>query len=149
MCFVLFTEFNLKNKVAGTCADVAGNPGVDPGTNVHTWSCEPRHPDSDQIWSMDGAGRLMSKPSAPGMCLAVSGTDVQIDTCDNGPDQVWEFLYDMTGDYFLIRHVDTGLCVNLATPNDPSNSVNLILAACDDTAGSDDWWEQLGVPLGE
>ncbi len=149
-CFVLFTEFFLKNKVTGTCVDVSGAPGVNALANVHTWACELISGTSDQIWSMDDGGRLMSRPSAPDMCLDVSDNDnIQIDNCDNNPDQVWEFEYDVTGQCFLIRNNHTDKCLTLSIPNDSTNGVNLILSTCDRNPESDDWWEKLRLSPGE
>ncbi len=92
----------------------------------------------------------MSRPSAPDMCLDVSDNDnIQIDNCDGNRGQVWEFEYDVTGKWFLIRSNHTDKCLTLSVPNDSSNGVNLIQSTCDLNAESDDWWEKVILPPGE
>ncbi len=137
--------------------NVDGFPGIDNCDNVNSYQCEFGDSNSDQIWSMDNYGRLISRPS--GKCLDVPGyistldeTHLILYTCEepNDPftDHIWKFEFHEGTRYFRIRNVNTNKCVDTVGISDPSNGVNVQQYRCLALGdGVDQWWEQVFIDI--
>ena len=149
----------LRNKATGMCLGVQGYPGTEKGDNVESQYCEYNIPNSDQVWSHDIYGRVVSRPGA--MCLDVSGSrltadgrNIQLWECEapdleklNGTDHVWYMDYRFGTNFFRIKNMYTSKCVDVAGKADPRNGTNVHQWTCQswDDGCSDQWWEKVPV----
>ncbi len=133
--------------------NVDGFPGTDDSDNVDSYQCEVGNSSSDQIWSLDNHGRLLSRPS--GKCLDVLGNspstnffiNLMLLSCEdpNYPtDHIWEFQYHAGASYFRMRNKSTGKCVDTLGVSNPENGVNVIQCGCGTiTNEADEFWEKV------
>ena len=152
----LSAYFFLKNYGTENCLNVDGFPGIDDSDNVDSYQCEFGDSSSDQIWSLDSYGRLISRPSRK--CLDIlgssptdNGVNLMLLTCEdpNYPtDHIWEFDYLEGTSYFRIRNLSTGKCVDTRGISKRRNGTNVQQYSCVDMAdGADEWWEQVFIDI--
>ncbi len=154
VCFM--SEFFLgRNRATGMCMGVDGSPGTDQD-NVESQYCEYNIPNSDQVWSYDRYGRVVSRPGA--MCLDVhgfrnttDGQNIHLFTCHppdkNDTDHVWYMDYHFGTNFFRIKNIYTGKCVDVLGQADPTNGTNIQQYECHayDNEDADQWWEKVPV----
>ena len=135
--------------------NVDGFPGTDDSDNVDSYQCEFGSPSSDQIWSLDNHGRLISRPS--GKCLDVLGenpstqckVNLLLFTCEAPnylTDHIWQFEleYHAGTSYFLIRNKLTGRCVDTLGVSNLENGANVVQCNCGNIFNEADmFWEKV------
>ena len=131
-----------------------GNPGTEDYDNIESQYCEYNIPNSDQVWSQDIYGRVVSRPAA--MCLDVQGyrnpdnhQNIMLFTCEapdwNNTDHVWYLDYRFGTNFFRIKNVYTGKCADVVGVTNPMNGTNIDQFDCNDNINSDHWWEKVPV----
>ena len=136
------------------CLGSEGNPGTEDYDNIASQYCEYNIPNSDEVWSQDRYGRVVSRPGA--MCLDVNGfrnpengQNIKLFTCEapdwNRTDHVWYLDYSFGTNFFRIKNMYTGKCVGVKRNADPTNGTNVQQFDCHDDLDTDHWWEKVPV----
>ncbi len=133
---------------------VDGSPGTEDQDNVESQYCEYNIPNSDQVWSHDRYGRVVSRPGA--MCLDVdghrnttNGQNIHLYTCHppdmSTTDHVWYMDYRFGTNFFRIKNMYTYKCVDVYGDADPTTGTNIQQWECNPDLDTDHWWEKVPV----
>ena len=129
---------------------MAGNPGTQDGDDIQSGSCKFDLSDPDQIWSLDGHGRLISQASGKcaeveglGLILISDGANVRLHSCQDPTsvnDQMWYFQYQHG--YIRIRKKYTDKCLDVTGFGSTVDGRSVRQWTCQafDDPLTDHWW---------
>jgi hypothetical protein len=95
-------------------------------------------PDSQKFGitaSPNGGGKwVIKKKTDKTQCICPdtgAGNKMKVKACDNTPAQDWSITQDANSSTFIIKHVGTGLCLDIPSGNTGSPGAGLDVASCD------------------